>query len=59
MFVVLVVIPVARNMVQDVAAHGIVVDSLVVRSCSVAKEQAVHAYAQVAESLVNGRLVVH
>lgn len=46
-------------MVQEVAAHGIVVDSLVVRSCSVAKEQAVHAYAQVAESLVNGRLVVH
>lgn len=59
MFVVSVVIPVAPYMVQDGAAHGIVVDSLVVRSCSVAKVQAVHVYAQVAESSVNGRFVVH
>lgn len=59
MFVVSVVILVAHNMVRDVAAQGIVVDCLGVRSCSVAKVQAVHAYAQVAESSVNGRFGAH
>lgn len=54
MFVVSVVIPVARNTTRDVAAQGIVVGCLVVRSYSVAKVQAVHSYAQVTESLVNG-----
>lgn len=55
----LVVIPVARNMILNVFAQWIVVNCLVVRSCSVAEIQTVHAYAQVAESLVNGRFGVY
>lgn len=59
MFVVSVVNLAARNIVRSVAVQEIVVDCLVVRSSSTAKVQAVHAYAQVAESLVNGRYGVH